>query len=118
MRLEPVALTDADLDRVEELASLDEQILALAQALPEPSRQALSDRVIQERSLGGERGGAAPTFMEGPGRHQSAMAAHRRGRKASLLDRGAGATLAGHDRVPCHTEEPSRNDIGDDFAIG
>src|ERR1700732_285105 len=50
LRLEPVALNDADLDRVEELASLDEEILALAQALPEPSRQALSDRVIHERS--------------------------------------------------------------------
>jgi RNA polymerase sigma factor (sigma-70 family) len=50
LRLEPVALSDADLDRVEELASLDEEILALAQALPEPFRQALSDRVIHERS--------------------------------------------------------------------
>src|SRR5271166_2622242 len=36
LRLEPVALSDADLDRVEELASLDEEILALVQALPEP----------------------------------------------------------------------------------
>jgi RNA polymerase sigma factor (sigma-70 family) len=50
LRLEPVSLGDADLDRVEELASLDEEILALVQALPEPLRQALSDRVIQERS--------------------------------------------------------------------
>jgi RNA polymerase sigma factor (sigma-70 family) len=50
LRLEPVSLTDADLDRVEELASLDEEILALVQALPEPLRQALSDRVIHERS--------------------------------------------------------------------
>ncbi len=50
LHLEPVALNDADLDRVEELASLDEEILALAQALPEPLRQALSDRVIHDRS--------------------------------------------------------------------
>jgi len=50
LRLEPVALTDADLDRVEELASLDDEILALVQTLPQPLRQALSDRVIDERS--------------------------------------------------------------------
>lgn len=50
LRLEPVALSDADLDRVEELASVDEEILALVKALPELSRQALSDRVIHERS--------------------------------------------------------------------
>jgi RNA polymerase sigma factor (sigma-70 family) len=50
LRLEPVSLTDADLDRVEDLASVDEEILALVGALPEPLRQALSDRVIQERS--------------------------------------------------------------------
>jgi RNA polymerase sigma factor (sigma-70 family) len=50
LRLEPVPLTDADLDRVEELASLDEEILALAASLPATLREALSARVIQERS--------------------------------------------------------------------
>jgi RNA polymerase sigma-70 factor (ECF subfamily) len=50
LRLEPVALSDADVERVEELASLDEEVLALARALPEPLRQALADRVIHERS--------------------------------------------------------------------
>jgi RNA polymerase sigma factor (sigma-70 family) len=50
LRLEPVALSDADLDRVEELASLDEEILALARGLPAPLRQALSARVVDERS--------------------------------------------------------------------
>jgi RNA polymerase sigma-70 factor (ECF subfamily) len=50
LRLEPVSLSDADLDRVEELASLDEQILGLAEALPGPLRQALDARVLQQRS--------------------------------------------------------------------
>ena len=49
LRLEPVALSDDDLDRVEELASLDEEILALLDGLPEPLRQALDARVLQER---------------------------------------------------------------------
>ncbi len=48
--LEPVSLTDADLDRVEELASLDEGILALVEGLPAPLRQALAARVVHERS--------------------------------------------------------------------
>jgi RNA polymerase sigma factor (sigma-70 family) len=50
LRLEPVTLTEADLERVEELASLDEEILALAQGLPAPLRDALEARVLQERS--------------------------------------------------------------------
>lgn len=50
LRLEPVSLSDGDLDRVEELASADEEILALVQTLPEPLRRALSERVIDERS--------------------------------------------------------------------
>jgi RNA polymerase sigma-70 factor (ECF subfamily) len=49
LRLEPVALSDADLERVEELASLDEEILSLAQALPAALRDALEARVLQER---------------------------------------------------------------------
>ena len=49
--LSPSALSDADLDRVEELASLDEEILALAEDLPAPLREALAATVcIQERS--------------------------------------------------------------------
>src|ERR1035437_939857 len=48
--LEPVSLTDGDLERVEELASLDEEILRLVQGLPGPMRQALAARVVQERS--------------------------------------------------------------------
>jgi RNA polymerase sigma factor (sigma-70 family) len=50
--LEPVLLSDADLDRVEELASLDEQVLASVQALPEALRDALTGRVVEERSYG------------------------------------------------------------------
>jgi hypothetical protein len=34
LRLEPVSLSDADLERVEELASLDEEILSLVEGLP------------------------------------------------------------------------------------
>ncbi len=49
LRLEPVALSSSDLDRVEELASLDEHILALVDGLPAPLREALDARVVQER---------------------------------------------------------------------
>jgi RNA polymerase sigma-70 factor (ECF subfamily) len=49
LRLEPVALTDADLDRVEELVSLDDELLALVEGLPAPLRQALAARVVHER---------------------------------------------------------------------
>lgn len=49
LQLEPVALGNGDLDRVEELASLDADILALAQGLPTPLREALEARVVQER---------------------------------------------------------------------
>jgi RNA polymerase sigma factor (sigma-70 family) len=50
LQLEPVALSSGDLDRVDELASLDEDILALAQGLSAPLREALEARVVQERS--------------------------------------------------------------------
>jgi RNA polymerase sigma-70 factor (ECF subfamily) len=50
LRLEPISLSDADLDRVEELASLDEEILALVEALSGPLREALDARVLQQRS--------------------------------------------------------------------
>jgi RNA polymerase sigma-70 factor (ECF subfamily) len=48
--LEPVPLTDADLERVEELASLDEGLLALLEGLPGEQRAALTGRVLDERS--------------------------------------------------------------------
>ncbi|MGA9874799.1 MAG: RNA polymerase sigma factor [Solirubrobacteraceae bacterium] len=47
---EPIVLSDADLDRVEELASLDDQILTLLEGLPQTQRDALTGRVLQERS--------------------------------------------------------------------
>jgi RNA polymerase sigma factor (sigma-70 family) len=50
LRLEPVLLTDADLERVEELASLDETLMARVQGLAPALRDALTGRVIEERS--------------------------------------------------------------------
>jgi RNA polymerase sigma factor (sigma-70 family) len=50
VRLEPWSLSDADLERVEELASRDEQILELVERLPAPMRDALRERVVEERS--------------------------------------------------------------------
>jgi DNA-directed RNA polymerase specialized sigma24 family protein len=47
---EPVLLADADLDRVEELASLDENVIRLLEGLPATLRQALTERVLHERS--------------------------------------------------------------------
>jgi RNA polymerase sigma-70 factor (ECF subfamily) len=46
---EPVSLTDADLERVEELASLDADIIPLVEALPATLRGALTERVLHER---------------------------------------------------------------------
>jgi RNA polymerase sigma-70 factor (ECF subfamily) len=48
--VEPLALTDADLERVEELASLDASILPLLEGLAAPLREALTERVLHERS--------------------------------------------------------------------
>ena len=48
--LEPVPFSDADLERVEELAGRDQEILALLDGLPPAMREALSGRVLQERS--------------------------------------------------------------------
>ena len=48
LRLEPVSLSDADLDRVEELASLDDEVLARVEGLPGPLRQALDARVLRQ----------------------------------------------------------------------
>lgn len=47
--LDPWSLTDADLERVDELASLDEQVLALLEQLPVATREALRGRVLEER---------------------------------------------------------------------
>lgn len=48
--LEPLALTDADLDRVDELASLDADVSALVASLPEDQRDAVMQRIVAERS--------------------------------------------------------------------
>jgi RNA polymerase sigma factor (sigma-70 family) len=48
--VETLTITDADLERVEELASLDEEILERVASLPEEQRTALLDRIVQERS--------------------------------------------------------------------
>jgi RNA polymerase sigma factor (sigma-70 family) len=48
--VEPAALTDADLERVEELASVDQTILPLLDGLPEDQRRALVGRIVDERS--------------------------------------------------------------------
>lgn len=43
-------LSDADLERVDELASLDSHVLALLDALPADQREAVTRRVLDERS--------------------------------------------------------------------
>ena len=48
--VQPAVITDADLERVEELASLDREILDLVAGLPDDQRQALMSRVVEERS--------------------------------------------------------------------
>ena len=48
--VQPIELTDADLERVEELASLDTALQALLDALPADQRDALMSRVVEERS--------------------------------------------------------------------
>jgi RNA polymerase sigma factor (sigma-70 family) len=47
--VEPVSLADADLERVEELASLDATIVPLVEGLPATLRGALIERVLHER---------------------------------------------------------------------
>ena len=44
--LEPIALTDAALERVEELASVDANLAGLVEALPEDQREAVMQRVV------------------------------------------------------------------------
>ncbi len=46
----PWALTDGDLERVDELGSLDDQVLELLEGLPVATREALRGRVVEERS--------------------------------------------------------------------
>src|SRR5271167_4961770 len=50
LKVTPWALTDADLERVDELASLDDQALALLEQLPSATREALLGRIVEERS--------------------------------------------------------------------
>jgi RNA polymerase sigma-70 factor (ECF subfamily) len=50
LALEPVVLEDADLDRVEELVSMDSHLQELLEALPDEQREALLSRVVEERS--------------------------------------------------------------------
>jgi RNA polymerase sigma-70 factor (ECF subfamily) len=45
-----IALTDAALDRVDELVSLDSNITALVESLPSDQRDAVMQRVVAERS--------------------------------------------------------------------
>jgi RNA polymerase sigma-70 factor (ECF subfamily) len=47
--LDPIALTDTGLERVEELASLDAEIAPLIADLPEEQREAIMQRVVAER---------------------------------------------------------------------
>lgn len=47
--LERLAITDADLERVDELSSLDEGMVARIRDLPEEQRVAIIGRVIEER---------------------------------------------------------------------
>jgi RNA polymerase sigma-70 factor (ECF subfamily) len=50
LRLEPIVLTDAALDRVDDLASIDGDVAELVEALPEEQRDAIMRRVVDERS--------------------------------------------------------------------
>ena len=52
LRLEPVELTDASLERVEELASLGQEAVTGLESLPPDQRGAVVGRVIEERSYG------------------------------------------------------------------
>ena len=47
--VQPVALTDADLERVDELVSVDERVLELVSGLPEGQREALLGRIVDEQ---------------------------------------------------------------------
>jgi RNA polymerase sigma factor (sigma-70 family) len=48
--IQPIALVDADLERVDELVGMDDRLQALTQRLPAEQRTAIVARVIDERS--------------------------------------------------------------------
>lgn len=48
--IEPVALADADLERVEELAGMDDRLQELVTRLPPEQRKAIVARIVEERS--------------------------------------------------------------------
>ena len=50
LKLEPVVLTDADLELVDELVGMDERLQALIQTLPVEQQKAVIARVVDERS--------------------------------------------------------------------
>lgn len=50
LRLEPVALTDRDLELVDELVGMDDRLQALIQTLPPEQQRAVLARVVDERS--------------------------------------------------------------------
>jgi RNA polymerase sigma factor (sigma-70 family) len=50
LKLEPVVLTDADLELVDELVGMDERLQALVQTLPAEQQKAVIARVVDERS--------------------------------------------------------------------
>jgi RNA polymerase sigma factor (sigma-70 family) len=50
LKLEPVVLTDADLEHVDKLVGMDERLQALVQTLPAEQQKAVIARVVDERS--------------------------------------------------------------------
>jgi RNA polymerase sigma factor (sigma-70 family) len=50
LKLEPVVLTDADLELVDELVGMDDRLQALIQTLPAEQQKAVVARVVDERS--------------------------------------------------------------------
>jgi RNA polymerase sigma-70 factor (ECF subfamily) len=48
--VQPAAITDADLERIDELVSVDEHVMELVAELPDEQRAALLGRVVEERS--------------------------------------------------------------------
>lgn len=48
--IDPVALADADLERVEELAGMDDRLQAMVTQLPAEQRKAIVARIVEERS--------------------------------------------------------------------
>jgi RNA polymerase sigma-70 factor (ECF subfamily) len=48
--VQPIAINDTDLERVEELASLSAELQALLESLPREQRDALVRRVVLDRS--------------------------------------------------------------------